>query len=55
MHVADVITAIGKLKALKMTPAQIAGALGYAELEVRGCSASPDCRRPLSRRSRRGV
>lgn len=35
VHVADVIVAIGKLKSLKMTPAKIASALGYAEIEVK--------------------
>lgn len=35
VHVADVITAVGKLKSLKMSPAKIAAALGYAEIEVK--------------------
>ncbi len=35
VHVADVIVAIGQLKSLKLTPAKIALALGYTELEVR--------------------
>ena len=35
MHVADIIVAIGKMSKAKLTPAVIAGALGYAEVDVR--------------------
>lgn len=39
VHVADVIVAIGKMTKAKLTSAVIAGALGYAEVEVRRLSA----------------
>lgn len=35
VHVADIIQAIGKMSKAKLTPAVIAGALGYAEVDVR--------------------
>ena len=35
VHVADVIVAIGKMTKAKLTPAAIAAALGYAEVDVR--------------------
>lgn len=39
VHVADIIVAIGKMTKAKLTPAVIAGALGYAEIEVRRLTA----------------
>lgn len=39
VHVADVILAIGKMLKARLTPAAIAGALGYGELEVRRLAA----------------
>ncbi|MBL8770107.1 MAG: chromosome partitioning protein ParB [Phenylobacterium sp.] len=39
VHVADVIIAIGKMAKAKLTSAVIAGALGYAEIDVRRLSA----------------
>lgn len=39
VHIADVIASIGKMLKAKLTPAIIAGALGYAELEVRRLAA----------------
>ncbi len=39
VHVADVIVAIGKMTKAKLTSAVIAGALGYAEIDVRRLSA----------------
>lgn len=39
VHVADVILAIGKMTKARLTPTAIAGALGYAEIEVRRLSA----------------
>src|SRR5271167_2158517 len=35
VHIADVITAIGRLRKARMDTAAISGALGYAELEIR--------------------
>lgn len=35
VHVADIIVAIGKMTKAKLTPPVIAGALGYAEIDVR--------------------
>jgi ParB family chromosome partitioning protein len=39
VHIADVIAAIGKMLGARLTPAAIAGALGYSELEVRRLAA----------------
>ncbi len=39
VHVADIIVAIGKMTKAKLTPAVIAGALGYAEIDVRRLTA----------------
>lgn len=39
VHIADVITSIGKMLKAKLTPEVIAGALGYAEIEVRRLAA----------------
>lgn len=39
VHVADIIVAIGKMSKAKLTAAVIAGALGYAEVDVRRLSA----------------
>jgi ParB family chromosome partitioning protein len=39
VHVADVIAAIGKMLKSRLTPATIAAALGYAEVEVRRLAA----------------
>lgn len=39
VHIADVITAIGKLRAAKMDTQAISSALGYAELEVKRLEA----------------
>lgn len=39
VHVADVILAIGKMLKARLTPAAIAAALGYAEVEVRRLAA----------------
>jgi ParB family chromosome partitioning protein len=39
VHPADVIIAIGKMLKAKLTPAAIAGALGYAEIDVRRLAA----------------
>jgi ParB family chromosome partitioning protein len=39
VHLADVILAIGKMLKAKLTPAVIAGALGYAEIDVRRLAA----------------
>lgn len=39
VHVADVIVSIGKMLKAKLTPPVIAGALGYAELDVRRLAA----------------
>lgn len=39
VHVADVIVAIGRMLKARLTPAVIAGALGYAEIEVRRLAA----------------
>ena len=39
VHVADVIAAIGKSLKARLTPAAIAGALGYAEVEIRRLAA----------------
>ena len=39
VHIADVIVAIGKMGKTKMSPAAIAKALGYDELEIRRLSA----------------
>ena len=39
IHVADVIVAIGRLRKAKMDTAAIAGALGYAELEIKRLEA----------------
>jgi len=39
VHVADVIAAIGKLRKARMETAQIAAALGYAELDIRRLEA----------------
>jgi ParB family chromosome partitioning protein len=39
VHPADVIVAIGKMLKAKLTPAAIAGALGYAEIDVRRLAA----------------
>jgi len=39
VHVADVIVAIGRLRKAKMDTAAIAGALGYAELEIKRLEA----------------
>jgi len=42
VHLADVIVAIGKMLKARLTPAAIAGALGYGELEVRRLAALSD-------------
>lgn len=39
VHLADVIAAIGKMLKARLSPAAIAGALGYAEIEVRRLAA----------------
>lgn len=39
VHIADVIVSIGKMLKAKLTPPTIAGALGYAELDVRRLAA----------------
>jgi ParB family chromosome partitioning protein len=39
VHIADVIVAIGRLRKAKMDTAAIAGALGYAELEIKRLEA----------------
>lgn len=41
-HIADMITAIGKLRTRRMKPVQIARALGYLELDVRRLAALAD-------------
>ncbi|WP_049758226.1 ParB/RepB/Spo0J family partition protein [Phenylobacterium zucineum] len=41
-HIADVIAAIGRMLKARLTVAAIAGALGYAELEVRRLAALAD-------------
>jgi len=42
VHLADVIVAIGKMLKARLTPAAIAGALGYGELDVRRLAALSD-------------
>jgi ParB family chromosome partitioning protein len=42
VHVADVIVAIGKMLKAKLTPAVIAAALGYPEIDVRRLAALAD-------------
>lgn len=42
VHPADVIVAIGRMLKAKLTPAAIAGALGFAEIEVRRLAALSD-------------
>lgn len=39
VHVADVITTIGRMLRAKLTPRQVSAALGYAEVEVRRLAA----------------
>ncbi|WP_293678804.1 ParB N-terminal domain-containing protein [uncultured Phenylobacterium sp.] len=39
VHVADIIVAIGKMSKAKLTPTVIAGALGYAEVDIRRLAA----------------